>query len=45
METFRGAQALNPQDKLPQIYLDRCEHLKADPPGDDWTGVWVMKTK
>ena len=45
METFRGAQALNPQDKLPQIYLDRREHLKADPPGDDWTGIWLMKTK
>ena len=21
------------------------EHLKADPPGDDWKGIWVMKTK
>ena len=45
IETFRGAQDLNPQDKLPQIYIDRCEHLKAEPPGDDWTGIWVMKTK
>jgi adenylate cyclase len=45
IETFRGAMALNPQDKLPQIYIDRCEHLKAEPPGDDWKGIWVMKTK
>ena len=45
MDTFRGAQALNPQDKLPQLYLDRCAQLKAEPPGDDWKGVWVMKTK
>jgi adenylate cyclase len=45
METFRGALNLNPQDKLPQIYIDRCEQLKADPPGGDWKGVWVMKTK
>jgi adenylate cyclase len=45
METFRGAIDLNPQDKLPQIYIDRCEQLKANPPGDDWKGVWVMKSK
>jgi adenylate cyclase len=45
IETFRGAMALNPQDKLPQIYIDRCEHLKVEPPGDDWKGIWVMKTK
>src|SRR5262249_4020854 len=36
IETFRGALALSPQDKLAQIYIDRCEQLKADPPGDDW---------
>ena len=45
MDTFRGAQDLNPQDRLPQLYLDRCAQLKAEPPGDDWKGVWVMKTK
>ena len=45
IETFRGAMDLNPQDKLPQIYIDRCEHLKVEPPGDDWKGIWVMKTK
>jgi adenylate cyclase len=45
METFRGALDLNPQDKLPHIYIDRCEQLKADPPNGDWKGVWVMKTK
>jgi len=45
METFRGAIDLNPQDKLPQIYIDRCEQLKANPPGDEWKGVWVMKSK
>ena len=45
METFRGAIDLNPQDKLPQIYIDRCEQLKAAPPGDNWNGIWVMKSK
>lgn len=45
MSTFRQATALNPQDKLPQIYLERCEHLKDNPPGENWDGVWVLKSK
>jgi adenylate cyclase len=42
---FREALGLNPDDRLPRIYLDRCEYLKANPPGPDWDGVWVMKSK
>jgi len=42
---FREAQRLNPHDKLPEIYLDRCAHLIASPPGPDWNGVWVMTEK
>ena len=45
IDTFRGAIALNPLDKLPQIYIDRCEQLKATPPGDNWNGIWIMKSK
>jgi adenylate cyclase len=45
IDTFRGALELNPEDKLPGIYIDRCVQLKAHPPGDEWKGVWVMKTK
>jgi adenylate cyclase len=41
---FREALAINPEDKLPQMYIERCEYLKANPP-DDWNGVWVMQTK
>jgi adenylate cyclase len=44
-DTFRGAMVLNPQDTLSQIYIDRCEHLKANPPAGDWNGIWVMKSK
>lgn len=43
--TFREAIALHPQDQLAQMYVERCEHLKCNPPGDEWDGVWVMKTK
>ena len=45
VDTFRGAIDLNPLDKLPQIYIDRCEQLKASPPAEDWNGVWIMKSK
>ena len=42
---FQEALARNPSDKLAQTYVDRCLHLKEHPPGDEWNGVWVMKTK
>ena len=32
---------LNPS----QIFIKRCELMKAKPPGDDWDGVFVMKSK
>jgi adenylate cyclase len=41
---FQEGLVLNPEDRISQIYIERCEHLKADPP-DDWNGVWVMTSK
>lgn len=29
---------------LPSLYSDRCRHLIEEPP-QDWTGIWIMKTK
>ena len=37
--------ALNPHDKLSQIYIERCEKLKLNPPEGEWDGVWVMEDK
>jgi adenylate cyclase len=45
IKAFRDALALNPEDYLSQKYIERCEHLKNNPPPDDWNGVWVMQTK
>ncbi|MBI3045530.1 MAG: GAF domain-containing protein [Betaproteobacteria bacterium] len=45
IDALREAQRLNPNDKLPEIYIERCEHLKAHPPTDAWNGVWVMTEK
>ncbi len=43
--SFAECLALNPDDKGAKLFIDRCEHLKAEPPEGEWRGVWVMKTK
>ena len=42
---FKGASALNPNDVMPPLYIERCEHLKANPPEGEWDGIWVMTEK
>lgn len=32
-------------DPAAEVFAERCEHLKDEPPGSEWDGVWVMKTK
>ena len=44
IEAFSQALKLNPQDKLSQTYIDRCNQLKEKPPGE-WNGVWIMTSK
>lgn len=34
-----------PDDKLPEIFIERCRQYLSDPPPADWSGVYVMKTK
>ena len=41
---FKEAIKANESDKLAQTYIERCEHLKSEPP-EDWNGVWVMTSK
>jgi adenylate cyclase len=45
IRVFRECLSINPNDKPCHIYIERAEHLKANPPPDDWTGVWVMESK
>lgn len=45
MSAFDEVQNLNPADKAALIYRERCQHLKQQPPGKDWDGVWVMESK
>ena len=42
---FGECLAINPNDKPSQLYVERAEHLKENPPPDDWAGVWVMTSK
>lgn len=45
LRSLNEALKLNPADKLSAIYAERAEYMKANPPGDDWDGVWVLKSK
>ena len=45
MNSFQSALQGNPEDRLSQMYLERCKVLKQSPPGDDWNGVWVLSEK
>ena len=45
IKAFQEALRLNPKDKLSEIYIERCETLKARPPAGAWEGVWVMEEK
>ncbi len=41
---FEQALKANPEDKLSNIYIDRCKHLQENTP-EEWNGVWVMTSK
>lgn len=45
LKSFGEGLALNPGDAATRLYMQRCEYLKENHPGDNWDGVWVMKTK
>ena len=42
---FREALKANPEDYLSEMYVERCEELKANPPEGTWDGIWVMTEK
>ena len=44
-EGFKKVLELHPGDKLSQTYIERCEHMKKNPPGEDWDGVWILTSK
>lgn len=45
IDAFKLALKANAKDQLSSMYVERCEHYKLNPPGDDWDGVWMMTQK
>ncbi len=45
IKLFKEALTGNPDDKCSQMYIERCEHLIANPPEGEWDGVWVFTSK
>jgi len=45
MEAFRRGLSINGGDQLSQMYIDRCEYMKKNPPSGEWDGVFVMTSK
>ena len=50
VEAFKAADEV--EDMFPgrktnpsRVYIPRCEHWKANPPGDNWDGVWTLTKK
>lgn len=44
-KVFEEALAIDAEDYLSKVYLERCQEFIAEPPPNDWDGVFVMKTK
>jgi len=42
---YEAALALHAGDRPSQIYLERCRHFAAEPPPEDWNGVWILDEK
>ena len=40
-----NVQRMSPDCKLYQLYFERIQQCRADPPGPDWDGVTAFKTK
>jgi adenylate cyclase len=45
LEHFRAALDADKTLSPARLYVDRCLELKKTPPGPDWDGVFVMKSK
>lgn len=45
LEDFRKSSEMDSGDKVSKLYIERCEDFIQEPPGENWDGVVVMKTK
>ena len=45
LEKFKTVLSLSPNDEPSKLYIERCEDYLAEPPAEDWDGVFEMKSK
>ncbi|NGP89532.1 adenylate/guanylate cyclase domain-containing protein [Aliifodinibius halophilus] len=45
ISTFQDVTELLPDDGPSQLYIERCQKFKNNPPAKDWDGVFHLKTK
>jgi adenylate cyclase len=43
LSSFKRCLQLYPADNIAPIFIERCTHLKANPPGPEWNGVSTMR--
>ncbi|HEY5635356.1 MAG TPA: GAF domain-containing protein [Burkholderiales bacterium] len=43
--SFAEAAGLRGGDTVCALYIERCAHYQAEPPPEDWTGVWTLTEK
>ena len=42
---FRACRGAVPEDAPSGVFMERVKHLRAQPPGADWDGVWRLTVK
>ena len=42
---FKSCLAGSTTDPVPRVFIERIAHLRANPPGPNWDGVWEFQTK
>ena len=45
LKVFRDGLEAHPEDRVFQIYAQRCSHFLEQPPDPDWSGVWTLTEK
>ncbi|GAB4268209.1 MAG: hypothetical protein Kow0029_03410 [Candidatus Rifleibacteriota bacterium] len=45
IKLLKTVQKLVPGDKPTEIFIERCEHFKSEPPPENWDGRYILKTK
>ena len=45
IELFQEAGRLNPEDKAPDVFIERCQKFLKEPPAPEWSGIMTMSTK